>query len=73
MGFNPSTPTISIIAKLTPYGRAAMVNHTSNLITTFRLGDSRADYNAKNILTSGQVPGTSGNIGTNNSFSNINC
>jgi len=70
MGFNPSTPTISIIAKLTPYGRAALVSNNNNLITTFRLGDSDANYYAANLLTSGQVPAEAGNIGVNNSVSN---
>jgi|ERR1035437_9158920 hypothetical protein len=70
MGFNPSTPTISIIAKLTPYGRAAMVSNNNNLITTFRLGDSDANYYAANLLTSGQIPAESGEIGVNGSISN---
>ncbi len=70
MGFNSSATTTSIIAKLTPYGRTALVSNNSNLITTFRLGDSDANYYAANLLTSGQVPAEAGDIGVNSSISN---
>lgn len=70
MGYNLSSSTLSITAKLTPYGRIAMRSTNNNLITTFRLGDSRANYYASELLMSGQVPGEAGTIGTNNSMSN---
>lgn len=70
MGYNSSSSQISIIAKLTPYGRAAMVSNNNSFITSFSLGDSDANYYAALSLTSGQVPAEAGEIGPNNSVSN---
>jgi high-affinity K+ transport system ATPase subunit B len=59
MGYN-TTPTQTLIAKLTPLGRQLLV--TSNtLITSFSLGDSDANYNALLPLTTGQIPAEWGN------------
>jgi hypothetical protein len=63
MGFNISADTITLNAKLTPVGRARLVSTNNNLVTTFSLGDSDANYNVTNELYSGQIPAQSGNIG----------
>ena len=70
MGFNTSSSTITLIAKLTPYGRAQLVSNNNTLITSFSLGDSDANYYAANILTSGQIQSEGGQIGPNSSVSN---
>lgn len=70
MGYNTLSTTVTLTAKLTPYGRKALVSNNNFLITTFSLGDSDANYYAANPLTSGQVPAEAGNIGPNNSVSN---
>jgi hypothetical protein len=70
MGYNNSSSSITLIAKLTPFGRKAMVSNNSNLITTFSLGDSDANYYAASALSTGQVPAEGGDIGPNGSASN---
>lgn len=70
MGFNNTTTELSITAKLTPIGREKIVRNNINLIKTFSLGDSDANYNIKSILTSGEIPSLCGDIGANNSFNN---
>jgi len=70
MGYNISGSSISLAAKLTPYGRKAMVSNNNALITSFSLGDSDANYFASNLLISGQIPAEAGNIGPFNTISN---
>lgn len=70
MGFNSTTPSLNLIAKLTPFGRQRLVSTNNALITTFSLGDSDANYYAAYGLTSGQVPSLAGDIGPNNSIGN---
>lgn len=70
MGYQPTTPTTTLIAKLTPLGRQLLVTNTNNLITKFSLGDSDANYNTSGLLGSGEVPAIGGNIGPNNTTSN---
>lgn len=70
MGYISTATTTTIVAKLTPYGRAALVSNNNNLITSFSLGDSDANYYATLPLTSGQVPAEAGDIGANTSLSN---
>jgi hypothetical protein len=71
MGFSPTASTLTLTAKLTPLGKQRFVSNTSNtLITSFALGDSDANYNASNLLTTGQVPSESGEIGPNSGASN---
>jgi hypothetical protein len=65
MGFNTTASTISLTAKLTPIGRQLLVSTNNTLITSFSLGDSDANYNAVNSLTTGQVPSLGGEIGPN--------
>jgi hypothetical protein len=70
MGFLPTASTVTLTAKLTPTGRRKLIMTSNNLITSFSLGDSDANYLASLPLTTGQVPSNSGNIGSNGSLSN---
>lgn len=70
MGYNSTAATLTLTAKLTPIGRVKLVSNNNALITSFSLGDSDANYNASNTLTTGQIPSLGGNIGTNNSSGN---
>lgn len=70
MGFNSITPSINLVAKLTPLGRKRLVSTNNALITTFSLGDSDANYYATDPLNSGEVPSLAGNIGPMSATSN---
>lgn len=70
MGFLPTASTVTLTAKLTPTGRRKLILTNNNLITSFSLGDSDANYFASLPLTTGQVPSNSGNLGSNGSQSN---
>lgn len=70
MGYLQSASTLTLTAKLTPLGRKKIVSNNNGLIKTFSLGDSDANYNATNLLESGQVPGLGGNIGPFSNLSN---
>jgi hypothetical protein len=63
MGYNTTATTISLTAKLTPIGRKKLISTNNNLITTFSLGDSDANYYAALPLVTGEVPSNGGNIG----------
>ena len=70
MGFNSVTPSINLVAKLTPLGRKRLVSTNNALISTFSLGDSDANYYAAYPLNSGEVPSLAGDIGPINTISN---
>ena len=70
MGFNNITPSVSLVAKLTPLGRKRLVSTNNALITKFSLGDSDANYYTEFPLNSGEVPSLAGNIGPLGSISN---
>jgi hypothetical protein len=71
MGYNLTSSTLSLTAKLTPLGRQRFVTNTNNtLITSFRLGDSDANYYAANLLTTGEIPASSGDVGPSSGTSN---
>jgi len=70
MGFLASADTITITAKLTPFGRQQLLTNSSSIITQFSLGDSDANYFGDLPLESGQIPAMAGEIGASNSFSN---
>ena len=70
MGFNTTATTATLTAKLTPLGRRLMVTNTNSLISRFALGDSDANYNVTNPLTTGQVPSIGGDIGIGNTVNN---
>jgi hypothetical protein len=70
MGFNSITPSINLVAKLTPLGRRRLVSTNNALITTFSLGDSDANYYATDPLNSGEVPSLAGDIGPMSATSN---
>jgi hypothetical protein len=70
MGFNNTTPSITLTAKLTPLGRKRLISTNNALITSFSLGDSDANYYATNPLTTGEVPSLAGNIGASSTLGN---
>jgi hypothetical protein len=70
MGYNSTATTLSLTAKLTPIGRQRMVSTNNSLIKVFSLGDSDANYQTSLLLSTGEVPSTSGNIGYGNTTSN---
>ena len=70
MGFNSITPSVNLVAKLTPLGRKRLISTNNALISTFSLGDSDANYYAAYPLVSGEIPSLAGNIGPLNSINN---
>lgn len=70
MGFSETGDTITLVAKLTPFGRRTLLGSSSGLITHFSVGDSDANYNAEMALGNGETPVAGGDLGVNNSFSN---
>lgn len=70
MGFIASAATVTITAKLTPFGRQQLLTNSSSIITQFSLGDSDANYLGTATLGRGDVPALAGEVGTNNLFSN---
>ena len=70
MGFIASADTVTITAKLTPFGRQQLLTNSSSIITQFTLGDSDANYVAGQTLDRGRVPSLAGEIGANDLFSN---
>jgi hypothetical protein len=70
MGYSSSATTTTLRAKLTPIGRRKLILTNNNLINSFSLGDSDANYYSPLPLTTGQVPTDGGNIGPNNTVSN---
>lgn len=70
MGYIASATSTTLTAKLTPTGRRKLILTNNNLITSFSLGDSDANYYAANILTTGEVPSDGGTLGANGVTSN---
>lgn len=70
MGFNSTATSITLTAKLTPIGRQRLVSTNNNLIKSFSLGDSDANYYSFLTLGTGQVPSINGDIGFGNTNSN---
>src|ERR1044072_2812334 len=70
MGYLPTASTLTLTARLTPTGRRKLIMTNNNLITSFALGDSDANYFAVLPLTSGQVPSNAGNIASTGGQSN---
>jgi hypothetical protein len=70
MGYNLSANTTTLTARLTPIGRKKLVLTNNNLVTSFSLGDSDANYYATLPLTSGYVPTDGGDMGPYGSLTN---
>lgn len=70
MGYILSATTTTLTAKLTPLGRTLLLQNDTNLISTFSLGDSDANYYAALPLTTGEVPTNSGGMGAYSTVSN---
>lgn len=69
MGYIASSTTTTVTARLTPYGRKQLLSN-NNIISYFSLGDSDANYYTNQVLTSGQVPGSSGDLNSNSGSTN---
>jgi len=70
MAFITTADTATLTAKLTPLGRRLLVTNTNSLIAKFTLGDSDANYNVTDSLTTGEVPSIGGDIGVGNTVNN---
>lgn len=70
MGYITSAITTTLTAKLTPLGRTLLLQNDTNLISTFSLGDSDANYNTSQALVTGEVPSNGGLMGTYGSVTN---
>lgn len=70
MGYINSATTTTLTAKLTPIGRKKLILTNNNLVTSFSLGDSDANYFSALPLTTGQVPSNGGTIGPSNTTTN---
>lgn len=63
MGYISSGLTTTLTAKLTPIGRQKLILTNNNLVQSFSLGDSDANYYAALPLLAGQIPTDGGSIG----------
>lgn len=70
MAFIPSASTVTLTAKLTPFGRQQLLQNTNSVISHFSLGDSDANYRVTDALDYGQIPVPSGQISVDNTLSN---
>ncbi len=70
MGYIPSAATTTLLAKLTPTGRRKLILTDNNLIESFSLGDSDANYFAAMPLTTGLVPNNGGGISSTSGTTN---
>lgn len=70
MGYILTATTTTLTAKLTPLGRKLLLQNDTNLISTFSLGDSDANYYAALPLVTGEVPTNSGGMGAYSTISN---
>lgn len=61
MGFNNSASNITVTARLTAAGRERLLKESSSILSHFIIGDSDANYQTDQILSTGTVPSTSGN------------
>lgn len=66
MGFIESATTVTIKARLTNIGREKLLTNSNTVFSHFILGDSDANYNTSEKLTTGKIPSNSGNLGSNN-------
>tara|TARA_R110000803_G_scaffold178443_1_gene240842 strand:- start:42 stop:1337 length:1296 start_codon:yes stop_codon:yes gene_type:complete len=65
MGFIESATTITVRARLTKLGREKLITSTNKIFSHFILGDSDANYNTSEKLTTGLIPSNSGDLGAN--------
>lgn len=70
MGYINSAITTTLTAKLTQIGKKKLIMANNNLISSFSLGDSDANYFAALPLESGQIPNTGGDSGPYSSVTN---
>lgn len=60
MGFVASSTTVTLQAKLTPYGRKKLIEGSADMVEKFALADSDANYKTNLLLDSGEIPSVSG-------------
>ena len=61
MGFNNTATTITVTARLTSIGRERLLKESSSILSHFIIGDSDANYHTSGVLSTGEIPSTSGN------------
>ena len=61
MGFNNTATTITVTARLTSTGRERLLKESSSILSHFIIGDSDANYHTSGMLSTGEIPSTSGN------------
>jgi len=64
MGFISTANTITINAKLTNLGRKKLLKSGNSIFTHFILGDSDANYQTSESLSTGKIVSTGGDLGT---------
>lgn len=70
MGYLNTATTTTLTAKLTPLGRQKLILTNNNLVSSFSLGDSDANYRCPLPLSTGQVPSNGGSVGPLNTTTN---
>ena len=77
MGFISSATSVTIRARLTNLGRQRLLTSDNTIFSHFILGDSDANYNTSEELSTGRIPANSGNLGfgsttNDNIYENVN-
>jgi hypothetical protein len=62
MGFQASATSVTIRARLTKLGRQKILTNSNTVFSHFIIGDSDANYQTSEILPTGTIPTTSGNL-----------
>ena len=62
MGFQASATSVTIRARLTKLGRQKILTNSNTIFSHFIIGDSDANYYTSDILPTGTIPTTSGNL-----------
>lgn len=70
MAFITSASTVTLTAKLTPFGRQQLLQNTNSIISHFSLGDSDANYRATDELNFGDVPASAGQMSVDGTLAN---
>lgn len=71
MGYIASSSTTTVTARLTPYGKKKILSsNNSDFVSYFSFGDSDANYQTNQLLNSGEVPSSSGDLNIYSGTSN---
>lgn len=70
MAFISSASTVTLTAKLTPYGRQQLLANSNSIISHFSVGDSDANYRTTSELNFGDVPASAGQMNIDGTLAN---